>query len=53
MVAISRAYIQGNTEYLASAKELFLFLGLVFWVFTYGMSFVSRRVEKHLGIGVR
>ena len=53
VVAISRAYIQGNTEYLASAKELFLFLGLVFWVFTYGMSFVSRRVEKHLGIGVR
>ena len=53
VVAISRAYIQGNTEYLASAKELFLFLGLVFWVFTFGMSFVSRRVEKHLGIGVR
>ncbi len=48
-----RAFIQGNTEYLASAKELFVFIALVFWVFTYGMSYVSRKIEEHLGIGVR
>ena len=53
VVEISRAFIQGNPEYLASAKELFIFLALVFWVFTYGMSYVSRRVEQHLGVGER
>ena len=53
IVEISRAFIQGNAEYLASVKELFIFLALVFWVFTYGMSYVSRRVEHNLGVGQR
>ncbi len=53
VVEISRAFIQGNPEYLVSTKELFLFLGLVFWVFTYGMSYVSRRVEENMGVGRR
>ena len=53
VVEISRAFIQGNAEYLASTKELFIFLALVFWVFTYGMSYVSRRIEEHLGVGQR
>ena len=48
-----RAFIQGNTEYLASAKELFIFLALVFWVFCYTMSYVSQKVEEHMGVGVR
>ena len=53
VVEISRAFIQGNPAYLANAKELFIFLALVFWVFTYGMSYVSRRVEQQLGVGER
>ena len=53
VLEFGRAFIQGNTEYLASAKELFVFIALVFWVFTYGMSYVSRKIEEQLGIGVR
>ena len=53
VVEISRAFIQGNVEYLGSAKELFIFLGLVFWIFTYGMSYVSRHIERDLGVGER
>ena len=53
VVEISRAFIQGNTEYLSSAKELFIFLALVFWIFTYTMSYVSQKVEEHLGVGQR
>ena len=53
IVEFSRAFIQGNTEYLASARELFIFLALVFWVFCYGMSYVSGRVERYLGVGQR
>ena len=53
VVEISRAFIQGNTEYLGNAKELFIFLALVFWVFCYTMSYVSQKVEEHLGVGQR
>ena len=53
IVEESRAYIQGNPEFLASARELFIFIAVVFWVFCYGMSYVSRRYELHLGVGER
>ena len=53
VVEISRAFIQGNAEYLANAKELFIFLALVFWVFCYTMSYVSGKVEEYLGVGRR
>ncbi len=53
VVAIGRSFIQSNPEYLANAREVFVFLALVFWVFTYGMSYVSSKVEEHLGVGRR
>ena len=53
VVEISRAFIQGNPEFIPSAQELFIFLALVFWIFCYSMSYVSRRIEEHLGVGSR
>ena len=53
IVEFSRAFIQGNPEFLARAKEVFIFLALVFWIFCYGMSYVSRQVEAHMGVGRR
>ena len=53
IVEIGKAFILGNTEYRAHARELFVFVAIVFWVFTYGMSYVSRRVEENLGVGER
>ena len=53
VLEISRAFIQGNTEYLSSAKEVFIFLALVFWIFTFTMSYVSGKVEEYLGVGQR
>ncbi len=53
VVEISRAFIQGNPEFIPSAQELFIFLALVFWIFCYSMSYVSRRIEQHLGVGSR
>ena len=53
IVETGRAFILGNTEYLASAREMFVFLAVVFWIFTYGMSYVSGRVERQLGVGER
>ena len=53
VVEIGRAYIQGNPQFIPSAKELFIFLAFVFWIFTYNMSYVSRRIEQNLGVGRR
>ena len=53
VVEIGRVFIQSNLEFLPSAPELFIFLALVFWVFTYNMSYVSRKIEQHLGVGQR
>ena len=53
VVEISRAFIQGNVEFIKSAQELFIFLALVFWIFTYTMSYVSRHIERVMGVGVR
>ncbi len=53
VVEISRAFIQGNAEYLTNAKEVFIFLAVVFWAFCYTMSYVSLKVEEHLGVGRR
>ena len=53
IVEIGRTIIVGSPEYQGSAKELFIFLAVVFWVFTYGMSYVSRNVEEELGVGTR
>ena len=58
IVEISRkfatTYVEnGALPYLDDVRELFLFLALVFWIFTYGMSYVSGRIERHLGVGER
>ena len=53
VVEIGRAFIQGNPEFLPNAKEVFVFLSVVFWVFTYGMSYISGKVEIYLGVGER
>ena len=53
IVQTGRAFIQGTVEFQGNARELYVFLAIVFWVFTYGMSYVSGRVEQHLGVGQR
>lgn len=53
VVEIGRAFIQGNPQYLPNARELFIFIALVFWIFTYGMSYISGRIEQHMGVGKR
>ena len=53
VVEIGRAFIQGNQAFIDNALELFVFLAVIFWIFTYSMSYVSRRIERYLGVGVR
>ncbi len=53
MVEVGRTTIVGRPEYQGSAQEMFVFIALVFWVFTFGMSYVSRHVERSLRVGER
>ena len=53
MVEVGRTTVVGRPEYQGSTQEMFFFIALAFWVFTFGMSYVSRRVEQHLGVGRR
>lgn len=53
IVETGRTFILGNPEYLQSAREVFVFVAIVFWIFTYGMSYVSSKVEDSLGVGRR
>ncbi|MXZ90294.1 MAG: amino acid ABC transporter permease [Chloroflexi bacterium] len=52
IVEIGRVFIS-RPEYLPSAREMFVFLAVVFWVFCYAMSYVSRHIERNLGVGER
>ena len=52
IVEMGRVFIS-RPEYLAGDKPMFLFLAVVFWVFCYGMSYVSRHIERNLGVGER
>ena len=45
--------IMGNIEWRGTIFELYVFIGVVFWILCYSMSYISRRIEKTLGVGER
>lgn len=56
LVAVGKAVIQqpawlGVTG--GVAKEVYVFVALVFFIFSFGMSFASRKLENRLGFGKR
>ena len=53
IVEIGYTIIRGRVEYQGSTHEVFVFIAIVFWIFTYGMSYVSRHIERRLGVGER
>ena len=42
-----------NPKWGGPAREMLLFVALVYWFFTYFMSHMSRRLERALGVGER
>jgi general L-amino acid transport system permease protein len=53
LLAIGRAIINSNPQWLLLDMEVYLFIALVFWVFTYSMAYASRRIETAVGLGKR
>jgi len=52
LLNISRSVL-GNLEWRGTIFELYVFIGVLFWILCYSMSAVSRRIEKALGVGER
>ncbi|MBW4604073.1 MAG: amino acid ABC transporter permease [Calothrix sp. FI2-JRJ7] len=52
LTGISRS-ILAQPEFLNRYAEVYLFVGLLYWVFCYSMSLASQRLEKQLNIGQR
>ena len=53
ILGVGKAVLSGNPEWISAQAEVYLFIAVVFWVFTYSMSRTSRRLEKVLGVGER
>lgn len=53
LLAIGRAILNSNPEWLLLDMEVYLFIALVFWIFTYSMAYASRRIEVAVGLGTR
>lgn len=45
--------VLGNSEYIGTAKEVYIFVAALFWVLSYALSYASQRLETSLGVGER
>ncbi|MBE9178307.1 amino acid ABC transporter permease [Oculatella sp. LEGE 06141] len=52
LLGISRS-ILANPQFLGRYAEVYLFIGIIYWVFCYTMSIASRRLERQLNAGQR
>ena len=53
LLAIGRAVIQSDPEFIQLQAEVFVFIAAVFFVLSSMMSYSSRRLEDRLGVGAR
>ena len=52
LTGIARS-ILANPKFLGRYAEVYLFIGLIYWVFCYAMSVASQRLEQKLNVGQR
>ena len=50
LVGISRTVL-ANPAYSGRYAEVYVFIGVIYWVFCYSMSLASRKLEQTLGVG--
>ncbi|MEG4270608.1 MULTISPECIES: amino acid ABC transporter permease [unclassified Microcoleus] len=49
LVGISRAVL-ANPSYIGRYAEVYLFIGIIYWIFCYSMSLASRKIERTLEV---
>jgi len=45
--------VLAQPEFLGLQREVYAFISLLYWVLSYGMSYLSQRLEESLGVGKR
>ncbi len=50
LLGIGRSVINSDPEYVQMQLEVYLFIAVVYWIFSYLMSLASRRLEAALGV---
>ncbi len=53
LLSIGRSILQSDPKFIGLQMEVYLFVALVFWIFSYLMSYASQRLEVALGVGER
>lgn len=52
LVGIAKTVL-AQPEFLGLQREVYVFISLIYWVLSYGMSYLSQRLEERLGVGKR
>ena len=52
LLGIART-ILANPDWLGTQQEVFTLVALLYWIFSYVMSYASRRIERRLRVGER
>ena len=52
LLGIARV-ILSNPDWLGTQQEVYLVVGVIYWIFSYAMSYTSRKLEVSLGTGRR
>lgn len=50
LLGIGRSVINSDPEFVQLQMEVYLFIALIYWIFSYLMSLASRRLEAALGV---
>jgi general L-amino acid transport system permease protein len=53
LLGIGRSIINQTPEFVQLQTEVYIFISVIYWAFSYLMSMASRRVEAALGVGER
>ena len=52
LVGIAKSVL-AQPDFLGLQREVYAFISLIYWVLSYGMSYLSQRLEEKLGVGKR
>ncbi|MBI3958822.1 MAG: amino acid ABC transporter permease [Chloroflexi bacterium] len=52
LLGVARTVL-GNPNWLGTHQEVYAFIGLLYWIFSYMMSYTSRRIEARLAVANR
>jgi general L-amino acid transport system permease protein len=53
LLGIGKSIINSKPEFVQLQTEVYIFVAVIYWIFSYLMSMASRRVEEALGVGER